>query len=310
VLDIILDCDPGHDDALAIIVAAHHSRLLAVTTVAGNAPVELTTRNALVVRDLLGADFPVHRGAGRPLVAPPVHAPYVHGASGLDGADLPEPTRTTESDDAVGAIIELCRERPGLWIVATGPLTNIALAIRSAPDIAHRIAGISVMGGGLFGNRSAVAEYNIWADPEAAAIVLGAGAPLVLAGLHVTHELQATPEWIERVRARPGRLTAVMADLLAFFSETYVRRHEEMVGAAIHDPCAVLALTHPGLFTRVPHHVAVETSGAATRGMTVIDRRTLLDRPAPNADVLMSVDAAATLDVLLEAIAATDAGVP
>ena len=172
-LPIILDCDPGHDDAIAMVVAARHTNLLGITTVAGNAPLESTTHNAIVVRDLLGIDVPVHSGASRPLIAPPRHAGYVHGESGLDGADLPPPSGPPASRDAVGFIIDTVRSNDGVWLVPTGPMTNIALALRSAPDIASRIAGISFMGGGLFGNRTPTAEFNIWADPEAAAIVIG-----------------------------------------------------------------------------------------------------------------------------------------
>jgi inosine-uridine nucleoside N-ribohydrolase len=303
-IPVIVDCDPGHDDVLAIVVAAHHTELVGVTTVAGNAPIERTTQNALVARELVGGTFPVHRGAARPLVAEPKHAAYVHGESGLDGAALPTPSRPLDGDDAVGYLIETCREREGVWLVATGPLTNLALALRSAPDLAHRVAGISVMGGGLFGNRSAVGEFNIWADPEAAAIVLGYGGPLVLAGLHVTHQFLATPERIARVRALNGATALVLADLLDFFSATYVERHEDMDGAAVHDPLAVLALTHPALFSRRWCHVVVETTGEHTRGMTVIDVRTLHDRPASNCEVLMTIDAEAAFDVMIDAIAA------
>lgn len=300
---IILDCDPGHDDAIAIVVAARHSRLRGITAVSGNAALERTEYNARVMRELLGIDVPVHAGAERPIVAPPRHAGYVHGESGLDGADLPPPTRPLDSRDAVGFIIDACRAEEGTWIVATGPLTNVALALRSAPDLAGRIAGISVMGGGTFGNRSACAEFNVWADPEAAAVVFGYGGPLVMAGLDVTHQLQATPERIDHVAAQPGRLAALLADLFRFFSRTYIARHENMRGAAVHDPCAVLALTHPELFIRHAHHVAIECSGELTRGMTVIDRRALIERPAPNCDVLTSVDADGAFAVIVDAIA-------
>lgn len=155
---IILDCDPGHDDALAIVVAARHTDLLGITTVSGNAPIESTTYNALVMKDLLGLDVPVHKGAIRPLVAPPQYATYVHGESGLDGADLPAPTSTIDSENAVEYIIETCRATEGVWLVPTGPLTNIAMALRLAPDLGDRIAGISLMGGGTFGNRTTSAD--------------------------------------------------------------------------------------------------------------------------------------------------------
>jgi inosine-uridine nucleoside N-ribohydrolase len=301
-LPIILDCDPGHDDAIAMIVAARHTNLLGITTVAGNAPLESTTHNAIVVRDLLGIDVPVHSGASRPLVAEPRHAGYVHGESGLDGAQLPPPSGPPTSRDAIAFIIDTVRNYEGVWLVPTGPMTNIALALRSAPDIAARVAGISFMGGGLFGNSTPTAEFNIWADPEAAAIVVGYGGPLVMAGLDVTHQLQATPERIDAVRAAPGELAATLADLMSFFSATYVSRHENLRGAAVHDPLAVLALTHPELFTRSFSHVAVETVGEHTRGMTVIDQRTLIDRPEPNCDRLISVDSDAAWAVVLEAI--------
>ena len=301
-LPVILDCDPGHDDAIAMVVAARHTNLLGITTVAGNAPLESTTCNALVMRDLLGIDTPVHAGASRPLVAPPRHAGYVHGESGLDGAELPSPLGPPASRDAVGFIIDTVRDNDGVWLVPTGPLTNIALAIRSAPDMASRLAGISFMGGGLYGNRTPTAEFNIWADPEAAAIVLDYGGPLVMAGLDATHQFQATPERIEQLRVVPGRLAATLADLMRFFTETYVKRHENMRGAAVHDPLAVMALTHPGLFTRSFSHVVVETAGEHTRGMTVIDQRTLLDRPEPNCDRLVGVDSDAAWAVVIEAI--------
>jgi inosine-uridine nucleoside N-ribohydrolase len=303
-LPVIVDCDPGHDDAIALVVAARHTDLLGVTTVAGNAPVELTTRNALIVLDLLGATTPVHRGAARPLLALPKHASSVHGESGLDGAALPEPSRTEASDDAAGFIVETARAHEGVWLIPTGPLTNIALALRRAPDLAGRIAGISLMGGSAtVGNRTPVAEFNIWADPEAAAIVFGYGGPLVMAGLHLTHTLQATSERIDALRTTANTLGPLLADLLAFFTDGYLRRHHGFEGAPVHDACAVLALTHPELFTRRAAHVAVETTGQLTRGMTVVDQRTLTDVPAPNTDVLMSVDDRAAFEVITEAVA-------
>ena len=182
------------------------------------------------------------------------------------------------------------------------PTARCSRALRSAPDIASLLAGISFMGGGLFGNRTATAEFNIWADPEAAAIVVGYGGPLIMTGLDVTYQLQATPERIGQVRELPGRLAATLADLMTFFSGTYVSRHENMLGAAVHDPVAVMALTHRDLFTSSFAHVAVETTGEHTRGMTVIDQRTLIDRPSPNCDRLTTVDGDAAWAVVTEAI--------
>ncbi|HEX6657900.1 MAG TPA: nucleoside hydrolase [Ilumatobacter sp.] len=300
---IILDCDPGHDDAVAIVVAARHTDLLGITTVAGNAPLERTTYNARVMRDLLGLDVEVHSGAERPLVAEPKHAGFVHGASGLDGADLPAPTRDLDGTDAVGFIVETCRANEGTWLVPVGPLTNIALALRTAPDLHLRIAGISLMGGGTFGNREPVAEFNVWADPEAAAVVFDSGLPLVMAGLDLTHQFVTTPELIARLRSVPGRLATVLGDLFVFFSDNYISRHDAgMIGAAVHDPLAVLALSHPDLFGRRARNVRVETRGELTRGMTVIDQRTITARPPANCDVLVDVDADAAWEIVLEAI--------
>jgi inosine-uridine nucleoside N-ribohydrolase len=257
------------------------------------------------MRELLGVDVPVHAGRARPLVAEPSPAGFVHGESGLDGADLPTPTRRLDGTDAVEFIVETCRAEAGIWLVPTGPLTNVALALRHAPDLAESIAGISLMGGGTFGNRSATAEFNIWADPEAAAIVFGYGGPLIMAGLDVTHRFQATPERIARVRALPGQLADVLTGLLTFFSEMYLQRHDTgaMRGAAIHDPLAVLALTHPDLLERVRRHVTIETLGEHTRGMTVVDQRQLVERREPNCEVLTDVDDEAAFEVVAEAIA-------
>jgi inosine-uridine nucleoside N-ribohydrolase len=300
---VLLDCDPGHDDAVAIVVAAHHAELVGITTVAGNAPLERTTHNAMVVRDLLGLDVQIHSGASRPLVAEPRHAAFVHGVSGLDGADLPEPSRPLDGRDAVGFIVDTCRATPGVTLVPTGPLTNVALALRAAPDLADHLAGVSLMGGGTFGNRSAVAEFNIWADPDAAAIVFRSGVPLVMTGLDVTHRFIATPGRIAQVRALGGRLATVLADLFEFFSRTYVERHDDLPGAAVHDPLAVLAVTHPGLCHRTPRHVDVETVGELTRGMTVIDTRTLRERPAPTCDVVDGLDVDEAWSAVIEAVA-------
>ena len=160
---IILDCDPGHDDAVAIVVAAHTCEILGITTVAGNAPLDRTTHNARVLRHMLNLDVEVHSGAGRPLVVEPAFAGYVHGESGLDGADLPEPTRALDGTDGVQFLIDTTRDNPGCHLVVTGPMTNIALALRSDPSLGDRIAGISFMGGGTFGNRTAMSEFNFWA---------------------------------------------------------------------------------------------------------------------------------------------------
>ena len=314
---ILLDCDPGHDDAVAIVHAAPVSDHVGIVTVAGNAPLAATTRNAMVMRALVGLDVPVHSGAARPLVAPPRSASYVHGESGLDGADLPEPSTPLDGVDGVSFIVDTCRANEGLWLVPIGPLTNIALAIRQAPDLLDRIAGISLMGGGRFGNRTPAAEFNLWADPHAARTVFEAfdrvdhasdvGSPrLIMAGLHVTHQFQVTRARVAETRALPGVLAATLGDLFDFFSAAYRSNHIEgaMEGAALHDPLAVLAVTHPELFTAVERHVAVESDGEFTAGMTVIDERTLTDRRPANCSVLETVDADAAFALVVDAIRA------
>lgn len=305
---VILDCDPGHDDVIAIVVAAHCTELVGVTTVAGNAPLDRTTYNACVVRDALGLDVPVHSGAARPLVAEPRFAGFVHGESGLDGADLPPPHRGADSTDAVEFIVDTCRAEPGLWLVATGPLTNIALALRADPGLAERVAGVSLMGGGTFGNRTPMAEFNIWADPHAAAVVFGSGLDITMAGLDVTHQFIVTPERIDDVAAIGTAFADLIAQLFRFFSGNYVARHDHVRGAALHDPLAVMALTHPELFTSTERHVTVETTGEHTTGMTAIDRRDISDRQPPNARVLDTVDADAAWRVVVDALTALSTG--
>ena len=301
---IILDCDPGHDDAVAIVLAAHLCDVLGITTVAGNAPLERTTYNARVMRHLLNLNTEVHSGADAPLVVPAAAAGYVHGESGLDGAELPEPTRPVDGPDAVGFIIDTVRTNPGCSLVVTGPMTNVALAITSAPDIVDLVAEISFMGGGTFGNRTTMAEFNLWADPHAAATVVRSGAPLVMAGLDVTHRFQATEPRITAVRAVGGTLATTLADLFDFFSENYRSRHDDMAGAAVHDPLSVLAVCRPDLFTSTARFVDIVTDGEHTRGMTVIDRRALLDRPVANCTVLDDVDADAAWQIVVDAVAA------
>jgi inosine-uridine nucleoside N-ribohydrolase len=304
---IILDCDPGHDDVIAIIVAAQHTDLAGITTVAGNAPLDRTTYNACVIRDALALTTTVHSGAARPLVAEPKFAGFVHGESGLDGADLPVPTHGADGTDAVGFIIETCRAEPGIRLVPTGPLTNVALAMRAAPDLVDHIAGISLMGGGTFGNRTPLAEFNIWADPDAAAIVFGSGVDITMAGLDVTHQFLVTPDRIDQVGAMGAPFTDMITDLFRFFSKNYISRHDEIRGAALHDPLAVMAVTHPYLFEAVDRHVTVETIGRHTAGMTVIDRRDISDREPPNVHVLERVDDAAAWQIVIDSLVAANA---
>lgn len=304
---VILDCDPGHDDTVALVVAARHAELVGVTTVSGNAPLADVTRNALAVTELFGIDVPVHAGSPRPLVAPARHAPAVHGETGLGGTSLPAPTRTAGAAHAVEFLIEATRARPGCWLVPIGPLTNIALALRLDPGLLDRIAGISLMGGSATtGNVTPTAEFNVWADPEAAAVVFGAGATVALrmAGLDVTHQVRMTAEDGDRLRATGTPQGAFLADLLAYYGRSGRGGGRAPVGSPMHDPLAVLAVTHPHLFTHERRPVHVELAGDA-RGMTVVDTRPHAPADADTCDVAEAVDAAAVrsliLDTLLEA---------
>ena len=299
---IILDCDPGHDDAVAILLAAHHCDVLAITTVSGNAPLALTTENALLMCQLAGLDIPVHAGADRPLLVPAAYAPRAHGATGLDGPPRPELHRSVTSTDAIGCIIKTVRAHDDVWLVPVGPLTNIALAFRQAPDIVERIAGVSLMGGAIGpGNVTPTAEFNIWADPHAAQIVFAAGAPLVrMAGLNLTHQLCVGPIETAALRTHGGAVPTFVADLFDFYLAGY-RERAGLEAAPMHDPCAVLAVTRPDLFTFTARRVDVETDGTLTRGMTVADERPGTDA-SPNCEVAVNIDASPALELIVEAV--------
>lgn len=300
---LILDCDPGHDDAIAILVAAKHAELIAITAVSGNVPLELTARNALVTTQILGLNTPVYAGADRPLVAPPRHAEFIHGASGLGGPKLPPLTRELAGHDAVRVIIEAGRRYDDLWLVATGPLTNVALALRQAPDLASRLRGIAIMGGSTsFGNVTSHAEFNIWADPEAAAIVFDSGARLFMCGLNVTHQFMIEPRQIAQIRDLGGEAAQFTADLLDYYCTKYAEKFFGEVAGPLHDPCAVMMVTHPELFTFAERRVAVELSGHLTRGMTVVDERGVKETQPANTTVAYHLDAAAAFDLLLKTI--------
>ncbi len=296
---VLLDCDPGHDDVMAILTAARYADLVGITTVAGNAALPHTTRNALVICDLAEIDVPVHSGAAGPLSGPTRDAVHVHGAQGLEGVEIPEPNRGVAGDDAPGFILECAARTRNLWIVAVGPLTNVALALQRDPGLSGRVAGISVMGGGTFGNATAAAEFNIWADPEAADVVFRSGARIRLCGLDLTHQVCVDGEFVAWVEDLGTRLAAFVGGLLSF----YIERILELTGtddlAALHDPCAVLAVTHPELFMLGTHRVHVELEGRYTRGMTVIDRR---DANGP-VEVAWETDAHTDLELIRQAVA-------
>lgn len=303
---IILDCDPGHDDALAILLAhgCPELELAAITTVAGNHPLEVTTRNALRVCTLAGiADVPVAAGCSGPLLRELVTAPEIHGETGLEGHDWGEPARRPVAEHAVDVIIDLVMAAPGdVTLVATGPLTNVAVALRREPRIAERVAGVVLMGGSYTrGNHTPAAEFNVFVDPEAAAMVFGAGWPVTMVGLDVTHRILATDEVVERLAAVGTPAAVAATGLLGFYRAAHLRQTGRR-DAPVHDPCAVACAARPGLLELRDARVEVELAGRLTAGMTVTDFRPTRGRPA-NAAVAVDVDAPAVWDLLADALA-------
>lgn len=304
---LLVDCDPGQDDAMALALAAHAGDIVGITTVGGNAPLADVTDNALLTCQLFAIDAPVHAGQARPLVAPPRFAPEIHGTSGFGSAALPPLDRVRASSDGVAFLIETVRAEEGLWIASLGPMTNVALALRLAPDIAERLAGISFMGGSAgVGNHTPVGEFNVLVDPEAAAIVLGSGVPLRMAGLDLTHQFVLDDGFERELRAIGTTGAVVMADLVAGYLDAVVQHRGARVGG-LHDPCAILAITHPEMITSTPRHVDVELHGALTRGMTVVDRRGTGVGEPPNVSHGHTLDVAAARSLVVEAIAARSA---
>jgi inosine-uridine nucleoside N-ribohydrolase len=302
---VIVDCDPGLDDAAALVLANHFADLVGITTVGGNAPLRDVTANALLTTQVFGIDVEVHAGADRPLVGAPRHAPEIHGERGFAGPALPALAREAASDRGVEYLIETVRASEGLWLIPTGPLTNVALALRLAPDLAHRLAGISFMGGSAtFGNHSAVAEFNVLADPEAAAVVIGSGATILMAGLDLTHQFVVDDRLADHLReiANPGAV--MLADLVASYLDHVETVRGERQGG-LHDPCAVLAVTHPQVIQHTLRPVGVELAGTHTRGMTVVDQRPPVPGlPQGNVWHGHTLDQPAALAALLRAVRA------
>jgi purine nucleosidase/pyrimidine-specific ribonucleoside hydrolase len=302
---VIVDCDPGHDDALALLLAAGDSRLrlLGVTTVAGNQTLDKTTRNALRILALAGAaGVPVAPGCDRPLVGELAVAEDIHGASGLDGPDLDIPTGEVAGVHGVELLRRLIvGSAEPVTLIATGPLTNVALLLRSHPEVASRLRRIVFMGGSTErGNTTPYGEFNIVTDPEAADIVLRSGLPTTMIGLNVTHQALATAEVIAGFRALGTRLGTVCAELMTFFASTY-HRVFGFEHPPVHDPIAVAAVIDPAIVRTVPAPVAVELAGAHTRGATVVDLHRRTARP-PNADVAMELDVDAFWRLLIAAV--------
>lgn len=283
---LIIDCDPGQDDAIAILLALGSSGeidLLAITAVAGNVPLARTQENARKIVALAGrTDVPVYAGCDRPLIRPLVTAEYVHGKTGIDGADLPDPPQPLADGHAVQAIIDIIRRRPAgtVTICPVGPMTNVALAMRLAPDIVPRIGRIVLMGGAIaLGNVTPAAEFNVYVDPHAADIVFRSGVPLVMHGLDVTHQARCTPERLDRILTLRTPIARAAYGMLTFYGN-YDQTRGAGGGAPLHDPCAVAYVMRPDLFSGRSSHVEIDITGGPGTGRTLVDWGGVSDKPA------------------------------
>ena len=296
--------DPGHDDAVALMLAcgAPELEVRAVTTVAGNVPLEKTTRNALRVLSLIGRDdVPVGVGAANPLIRPLRTAENIHGESGLDGPEIPEATFAPDERRALRLIADILEgSSEPVTLIPTGPLTNIATLLQDHPELKSRIGRIVLMGGSMsLGNTTPAAEFNVYVDPEAAQVVFGSGLPITMVGLDITHQAGAGPERRERLRTA-GRVGEVAAELLEFFAGTY----KSVFGfdaPPVHDAVAVSAVVEPEILKTRLMRVDVECESELTRGETVCDFYGILDKP-PNAEVGVSLNTEAFFEILHRAL--------
>lgn len=302
--NIIIDTDPGQDDAIAILLALASPELniLGITAVAGNVPLDLTQKNARIVCELAGRpDIKVFAGCDQPLAQPLVTAEHVHGKTGLDGPQLEPPTMPLQAQHAVDWIIETCREAPknSITLCPLGPLTNIATALTRAPEIKPAIREIVLMGGAYFevGNITPAAEFNIYVDPEAADIVFSSGLPLTVMPLDVTHKALTRAEHIKAMRNMGNKVGAMSAAWCDFF-ERFDKEKYGSLGAPLHDPTVIAYLIAPDLFSGRHINVEIETQSPLTRGMTVADWWRVTDRPA-NCTFMGDLDAPGFFSLLL-----------
>jgi len=301
---IILDCDPGHDDAIALLLAAASPEveLVGVTTVSGNQTVDKTTKNALKVLELAGrSDIPVYAGADRPFLRERDVAAHVHGESGLDGPDLPEPARQAERQHAVDYLAEEIRRRNGrITLVPTGPLTNIGLLFSLHPDA--RPERIVLMGGSIGeGNRTPAAEFNIWADPEAAERVFKEHLDTTMVGLDVTHRALITDAHTERMRGA-GKVGRMVAELMDFYARFHKSRYPDLDGSPMHDPVCVAHLIDPTLMEVRDAFIEVDCSSGPSWGRTNVDWRGREHFGAPNAKVGLDIDGERFAELIVERI--------
>lgn len=273
---IILDCDPGHDDAFAIMLAVQHLDVLGITTIGGNCTLDNVTKNALKILEVLDrTDIPVYPGNSGPMVTPLVTAPQFHGETGLDGPELPEPKTLPQKKHAVDFIVETLMNTDDVILVATGPLTNIAEAINREPRIVERAREIYIMGGSVtYGNWMPAAEFNIFVDPEAAYKVFNSGLLVKMCGINLTRQCCLGYEHMQEFRKIGTKAALFAADLLEFFIGSTISS-AKLTGANLHDACPVAWIINPGLIKSVPMHIDIELKGEYTRGMTVCDYRHL-----------------------------------
>ncbi|TLV03547.1 nucleoside hydrolase [Dyadobacter luticola] len=305
-IPIIIDCDPGHDDALMLMLAfgSEMFDIKAITISAGNQTQDKTLTNALKILTLIGANVPVYRGEEKPLFRELIVADYAHGESGLDSPSLPAPGFLPQPESAADGIAQiLAASENKTTIVPTGPLTNIAVFLQRYPHLKDKIERISLMGGGIFrGNMTPLAEFNIYVDPEAAAVVFRSGVPITMCGLDVTMKALVFQKDIELFRSLGNKSGKVAAELMDFFSIYYRENHPELEGgAALHDPCAVTWLMNPGIFKTKSCYVDVETTGELTTGVTVVDFYHVLQKD-PNVIVAYDLDRDAWLDLIFNAV--------
>jgi len=302
---IIIDCDPGQDDAVALLLAfasADELDLLGITTVGGNVPLELTQRNARMMCDIAGVDnVPVFAGCAEPLNRRLETAEAIHGSTGVNGIDVFEPETALQEQHAVDFIIAtlLAAEPESITLVPTGPLTNIATAIQREPQILSHVERIVLMGGAMRegGNRTPSAEFNILVDPQAADIVFRCGRPITAMGLDVTHQVLSTEDRVDRIRALGNSVAVATADMLSFFDRYDTVKYSSK-GAPLHDPCTVAWLLRPDLFEGKDCNIAVEIESELTMGHTAVDFWHVTDRPI-NATWIHAVDAPAFYDFLI-----------
>ncbi|NJL85823.1 MAG: nucleoside hydrolase [Leptolyngbyaceae cyanobacterium SM1_1_3] len=300
-LPLIIDCDPGVDDAIALLMALASPEfdLLGITTVAGNVPLALTAKNARKICQLAGrTEIDIYAGCPRPLLRPLVTAEQVHGSSGLEGADLPEPTVPLRSPHAVSFLIEqLTTAQQPITLAALGPLTNIAVALIQQPQILQNLQELVIMGGAIAqGNVTASAEFNFYVDPHAARVVFESGAKLTLISLDVTHQALTTPERLANIRAIGSPVSKAAADLLAYYGVTDAVKYG-LPGAPLHDPCVIAYLLQPNLFTAEAAAVVIETQSELTLGRSVVNFQPV---GAANARVMRTIRSAGFYQLLIE----------